>query len=280
MVKVTILGCGDAFGAGGRLHSAYLVETPQSTFLVDCGPTVLQALKRLRIDPERIDAVVISHLHGDHFGGLPFLFMQYRYGAPRSRPLTVYGPPDVAARSQRLFEALYEKSAHEPMGFPLAYQELAPGAPHAFADVRVLPFAVQHVTELCCLGFRFEMDGRVLVYSGDSAWTDDFIRHARGADLFLCECSTFEPEVPIHISYREIAARARDIDCRRILLTHLGADVLRRQREISLDCARDGMALELAGTRQVSPRARPVAPRSDARRRPKGASRGRARRAR
>jgi len=280
VVRVTVLGCGDAFGAGGRFHSSYLVETPQSTFLVDCGPTILQALKRLRIDPGRIDFIVLSHLHGDHFGGVPFLFMEYRYVSPRERPLAIYGPPGMAARTQRLFEALYEKTALEPMTFPISYQELAPGSAHTVADVRLLPFVVPHVAELCCLGYRLEADGRAIVYSGDSAWSDEFITQARGADLFLCECSTFEPEVPIHISYREIAERAQDIDCRRIVLTHLGAEPLRRQREISLECARDGMTLELAGTRQVSPQARSVAPRSGVRRRPKGASRGRARRAR
>src|SRR5690242_19473252 len=100
VVKVTVLGCGDAFGAGGRLHSAYLVQTPESTFLVDCGPTILQALKRLRLDPGCIDFVVLSHLHGDHFAGLPFLFMEYRYEAPRTRPLAVYGPRDIARRTQ------------------------------------------------------------------------------------------------------------------------------------------------------------------------------------
>jgi ribonuclease BN (tRNA processing enzyme) len=237
-------------------------------------------LKRLRIDPGRIDFVALSHLHGDHFGGVPFLFMEYRYAAPRERPLAIYGPPGTAARTQRLFEALYEKTALEAMSFPLTYEELAPGTAHTVADVRILPFAVPHVSELCCLGYRLEADGRAIAYSGDSAWSDDFITYARGADLFLCECSTFETQVPIHISYREIARYARDIDCRRIVLTHLGAEPLRRQREISLECARDGMTLELAGTRQVSRRARSVAPRSGVRRPPKGASRGRARRAR
>ena len=280
LVKVTICGCGDAFGAGGRMHSSYLVETPERTFLVDCGPTILQALKRLRIDPARIDFILLSHLHGDHFGGVPFLFMEYRYAAPRSRPLTVYGPPGTTARTQRLFEALYEKTALEPMTFPIDFVELASGTETTVGDVRILPFAVPHVSELTCLGYRLEADGRAIVYSGDSAWSDEFITQARGADLFLCECSTFEPHVPIHISYREIAARAEEIDCRRLVLTHLGAEPLRRLREISLECARDGMTLELAEPRRASRRVRSVVPRSGGRRRPKGATRGRARRRR
>src|SRR5882724_4786828 len=73
--QVTVLGSGDAFGSGGRLNSAYLVESPGATFMVDCGTTVLQGLKRSGVDPARIDFICLSHLHGDHFGGVPFLFM-------------------------------------------------------------------------------------------------------------------------------------------------------------------------------------------------------------
>src|SRR5262245_6222152 len=106
-VRVTVLGSGDAFGAGGRLHSAYLVEGPSATCLVDCGPTVLQGLKRAGIDPGRIDFVCLSHLHGDHFGGLPFLFMDFLYTSHRTRPLTIYGPPETERRVRRLYAALY-----------------------------------------------------------------------------------------------------------------------------------------------------------------------------
>src|SRR2546426_4590548 len=106
VVRVTVLGSGDAFGSGGRLHSAYLVETPRHTFLLDCGPTILQALKRNGRDPAAVDFVLLSHLHGDHFGGLPFLFMEYRFEEPRSRPLAVYGPPGTERRVRSLFGAL------------------------------------------------------------------------------------------------------------------------------------------------------------------------------
>ena len=92
-VQVTVLGSGDAFGSGGRLHSAYLMEVPGATFLVDCGTTVLQGLKRAHVDPTRVDFVCLSHLHGDHFGGVPFLFMDYLYENRRDRPIAVYGPP-------------------------------------------------------------------------------------------------------------------------------------------------------------------------------------------
>ena len=81
-LDVTILGSSDAFCSGGHPHATYLVETRRATFLVDCGPTILLSLKQRRIETGCIDFVVISHMHGDHFGGLPFLLLEYIYESP------------------------------------------------------------------------------------------------------------------------------------------------------------------------------------------------------
>ena len=245
MVRVTILGSGDAFGSGGRLHSAYLVEAPGLSFLLDCGPSVLQSMKRVGRDPGAIEFVLLSHMHGDHFGGVPFLFMEYRYQQPRTRPLTIYGPPETERRVRNLYSALYEHQACEPHPFPVRYEELRPGAVRTFGELRVVPFAVPHVSELVSLGYRVEVAGRTIVYSGDSGWTEEFIAQSRGADLFLCECSTYETRLPIHVAYPEIAARVADLGCRRLVLTHLGSEPLRHLGELTLECARDGMTHDL-----------------------------------
>lgn len=244
-VRVTVLGSGDAFGAGGRLHSGYLVESAGATFLVDCGATVLHGLKRAGIDPARIDFVCLSHLHGDHFGGIPFLFMDFLYVSGRRRPLTVFGPTDTQRRVQVLFAGLYERQAADSLPFDVTYVEL----PHARVieaqGVRIEAFAVPHVTELVCYGYRIDVGGKSLVYSGDTAWTDDFIARTRGVDLFVCECSTFETHLDIHVAYPEIAARAARLGCRRLVLSHLGDETLRRRSEITLELAEDGMVIEL-----------------------------------
>lgn len=244
-VRVTVLGSGDAFGSGGRLHSAYLVEGPHATFLVDCGPTVLQGLKRAGVDPARIDFVCLSHLHGDHFGGVPFLFMDFLYASKRTRPLTIYGPPATERRVQGLFGALYERQATEPTTFPVAYVELPGARAIDVQGVRIEAFAVPHVSELVCYGYRMTVGGRTIVYSGDSGWTDDFIARTQGADLFVCECSTYETQLGIHVAYPEIAARAAALGCRRLVLTHLGHEPLARRAEISLELAEDGLVIEL-----------------------------------
>jgi len=111
--------------------------------------------------------------------------------------------------------------------------------------VRVLPFRVPHSSELACVAYRLEIAGRTILYSGDSAWTDDFITQSRGVDLFLCECSTYETRLDIHLSYDEIAGRASQLGCRRLVLSHLGSEPLRHLDSITLECARDGMTIEL-----------------------------------
>jgi ribonuclease BN (tRNA processing enzyme) len=245
VVRVTVLGSGDAFGSGGRLHSAYLVEAPDTTFLLECGPTVLQGLKRAARDPGAVDFVLLSHLHGDHFGGLPFLFLEYRYERARTRPFAVYGPEDTERRVRAAYAALYEKAAGERSGYPLRYERLVPGRKRTIGGVEVIPFAVPHVSDLVSLGFRLDVAGRSILYSGDSAWTEEFVGRSRGVDLFLCECSTYETRLDIHLSYPEIAARAAELGCRRLVLSHLGSEPLRHLGELTLECARDGMTLDL-----------------------------------
>jgi ribonuclease BN (tRNA processing enzyme) len=245
VMRVTVLGSGDAFGAGGRFHSAYLTEVDGATFLLDCGPSILQAAKRVAWDLGKLDAVLITHLHGDHFGGVPFLFMEYLYETPRTRPLVIYGPEGTERRVKCLFSALYERSANEPLPFPVIYHELEPGQTITLGAASVTAVRVHHVPELTAFGYRVEVNGRTLLYSGDTAWTDELAEHARGVDLFLCECSTFETQLDIHVSYPEIASRARELGCRRLVLSHLGRELLRRLDELSLECARDGMTLDL-----------------------------------
>ena len=244
-MRVTVLGSGDAFGAGGRFHSAYLTEVDGATFLLDCGPSILQAAKRVPWDLAKLDAVLITHLHGDHFGGVPFLFMEYLYETPRTRPLAIYGPEGTERRVKALFTALYERTASESLPFPVEYHELAPGETVPLGEARITPVRVQHVPELTAFAYRVEVEGRTFLYSGDTAWTEDLAANARGVDLFVCECSTFETQLDIHISYPEIAARARELGCRRLVLSHLGSEPLRRLEELRLECARDGMTLDL-----------------------------------
>lgn len=244
-MRVTVLGAGDAFCNGGRRHSGYLVETPETCFLLDCGTTTLLALKSLGIPAERIDFAAISHLHGDHFGGLPFLFLEYLYENPRSRPLCIVGPPGTEERVHALHGAMYRDLSKRPRCFDIQFRELLPGHPTSLHGVRLLPFRVPHQEQDISFGYRVETADRALLYSGDCGWNEDLVRHSHGTDLFICECCYFQTETSSHISYPKIAQEQHRLGCKRLLLSHIGREVLERLGEVSLECAHDGMVIEV-----------------------------------
>jgi ribonuclease BN (tRNA processing enzyme) len=244
-VRVTVLGSGDAFGSGGRLQSAYLVEHADATFLIDCGATILSALKRHRIDTGRIDFVLISHLHGDHFGGLPFLLLEYLYENPRQRPLVVAGPAGLEERVRAVYAGLYREAAATPPPYALDFRVLAPDGAVALGAVEVLPFRVPHQTSCVSLGLRMTIDGRRILYSGDSAWSEDFVRHSQGVDLFLCECFLFDSRVTYHMNYRDLANEIPRFGCRQLALTHLGREFLERRAEVTHPYVEDGAVIDI-----------------------------------
>jgi ribonuclease BN (tRNA processing enzyme) len=244
-MKLHILGCGDAFGSGGRNNSGYLVESGAKLFLLDCGPTTLLAMKRAGFSPGRLDAVFLSHLHGDHCGGLPFFFIDYLYEHPRLRPLHIAGPDGTEERVRGLFQWMFGERMEPRELPPTEFHMLEPEREEVIDGIGILPFRVPHQVRDVSLGLKITCGGKRLLYSGDSAWTDQFVAHARGADLFLCECCFFERETNVHMSYRKLEENLHRLECKNILLTHLGEEMLARKEEVKLRLAEDGMVVEI-----------------------------------
>lgn len=242
-VHVTFLGTGDAFSAGGRHQAGYLVRAQHGTFLLDCGAGTLTAMKREGYDAARIDAVVISHLHGDHFAGLPFLFLHYRYEEPRQRPLRIAGPPGTRERVWDLYRAAYRELAAEPLPFALEFVEMPPGAPVELGGVGLEPFRVPHQEKDISLGMRVHVDSRTILYSGDTGWTEELVARSQGTQLFICECSFFETRVPFHLDYPRLAENRARFGAARMILTHLGREVLARRREVEIELASEALTL-------------------------------------
>jgi ribonuclease BN (tRNA processing enzyme) len=244
-MKLHILGCGDAFGSGGRNNSGYLIESGEKLFLLDCGPTTLLAMKRAGFSPERLDAVFLSHLHGDHFGGLPFFFIDYLYEHPRERPLHIAGPDRTEERVRGLFQWMFGERMEPRELPPTEFHVLTPGREAIIDGIGIFPFRVPHQVRDVSLGLKISHGGKTLLYSGDSAWTDQFVAHARGADLFLCECCFFERDTPNHMSYRKLEENLARFECENIVLTHMGEEMLARRNEVKLRLAEDGMVVEI-----------------------------------
>jgi ribonuclease BN (tRNA processing enzyme) len=245
-MKLHILGCGDAFGSGGRNQSGYLVEASDRLFLLDCGPTTLLAMKRAGFDPRRLDAIFLSHLHGDHFGGVPFFIIDYLYVKSRDHPLIVAGPLGTEDRVRQLCGIMYGNGKN-PAGFvpPLKFVVLNPEQSQSVAGVEIYPFRVPHQIQDVSLGLKVTYQGQQILFSGDSAWTDIFIEHARGVDLFLCECSFYAEQPGNHVNYLALKASLPRLECKQLLLTHMGEEMLARRRELGVAVAEDGMVVQI-----------------------------------
>jgi ribonuclease BN (tRNA processing enzyme) len=184
-------------------------------------------------------------LHGDHFGGLPFLLLEYMYERPRQRPLTVVGPPGVEARVWELFRAFYRDVDVAAIRFELRFIELVPEKTVSVADVEIFAVRVPHQIEDTALALRFTAGGKRVLYSGDSPWEERFLELARDVDLFLCECTAYEDSMGRHIEYRHLRALLPTLGCRRLVLVHLGREMRAHAAEIAAECATEGMVIRL-----------------------------------
>lgn len=245
MVQVSFLGTGDAFCSGGRHQAAYLVHDGNTSVLLDVGSGTLGSMKQHGIDPATVDMVLISHLHGDHFSGLPFLFLQYIFEQKRRRPLQIAGPPGTEERVWALFRALYRDVASEPLPFAVHFTEMAPGVPVSFDAVHVDPFRVPHQEKEISLAFRVSLAGRTILYSGDTGWTEVLVEQSQGTDLFICECCSFETRMSMHLDYPRLAENHSRFGTKRMILTHLGREVQARRSEVIIEMATDGLTVDL-----------------------------------
>jgi ribonuclease BN (tRNA processing enzyme) len=213
--------------------------------LVDCGASSLIAMKQFGVEPSAIDAIMLSHLHGDHFGGLPFFIMDAQYVSSRRKPLVVAGPPGVEARTYGAMEVLYPGSSETPLKFDLAFVELEGGTATELGPLRVTPYDVVHPSGAPAYALRVSYEDKVLAFSGDTAWTDALVHAASEADLFICECNYWEQEGGYHLDYQTLMDRQSELKCRRLVLTHMGEEMLRRIESLEVEGAADGKSYVL-----------------------------------
>jgi ribonuclease BN (tRNA processing enzyme) len=244
-MQLQFVGCGDALGSGGRYNTCFHVTGDRVNFLIDCGASSLPALKRLDIARDDIDLILITHFHGDHFGGLPFLLLDAQF-TRRTRPLTIAGPEGIETRLPQLMEVMFEHSSKTKQRFELSVVALKPKEKRSFGAISVTPFPVIHgESGGPFLAYRIEAEGRTITYSADTEWTETLIPAARGADLFIAEAYTYDKVVKNHLSLKTLEANLAEINPKRLVLTHLSDDMLARRGTLPHTAASDGMIVEL-----------------------------------
>lgn len=243
MSELVFVGTSDAFGAGGRRQSALVVRAPSGAVLLDCGATTGTGLAALGIPREEIEAIVVSHFHADHFGGIPLLVLAAIYEDRRRRPLRIAGPPGVEKRVRAAAQALGHGLDGRDLPFDLRFQELLPGQDAEVGPVRVRAFETKHQPDACPHGFLVRAGTRTLAFSGDTGWFDGLPRIVAGADLFVCECTQLRRALDFHLSLEELSARRAEFDVGRMLITHLGEAMSQRRGRCEIETADDGLVV-------------------------------------
>jgi ribonuclease BN (tRNA processing enzyme) len=244
-VTLTFVGSGDSFGSGGRFNTCFLVDTPGFRFCIDFGATSLVALNRLDIAHNSIDAILLTHLHGDHCGGVPFLLMDAMLGAKRQSPLLIAGPKGTTARMVDVAAALMPGMHVMRPKFDVSYADMDCFVEHRFGPLKVTTYPAIHTKETNPTSLRVEVAGKIIAYTGDSEWTEHMPALADGADLLIAECYFYRKPVRFHLNYPDIQEHGGELRAKRLILTHLGREMLEHKGEVAEECAYDGLRIEL-----------------------------------
>lgn len=242
-MEIQFLGSGDAFGSGGRFNTCFHVHDRRGAFLIDCGASSMVAIRKFNIEPNAIRAVLITHLHGDHFGGLPFFILDAQLVSRRAEPLTIAGPPGLSDRLATAMETFFPGSTNAERRFPVKVRELEPRTAHEVEGIEVTPYVVKHPCGAPPFAFRLAVDGKTLCYSGDTEWVESLREAARGVDVFIAETYFFDKQVKFHLDYVTLARRLPELGAKRVVLTHMSPEMLARAGESGCEAAEDGMVI-------------------------------------
>lgn len=243
-MNLKIIGAGDAFGSDGNLNTCFHLQHENLQILIDCGATSLVGLKKNQIEPAEIDYILISHLHGDHFGGLPFLLLDL-LRKNRKKTLTIIGPDGIETKTLALLELLYPGVQAELNLGLIQFQTYQSHQILENKHFKLQAFPVIHSPASLPHGLKLFIADKIITFSGDTEWTDQLIELSKAANLFICECNFFEKEGKGHLNYKTITQHERDLQCKHILLSHLGEDALNHLDLIAIPVAKDGMEITI-----------------------------------
>jgi ribonuclease BN (tRNA processing enzyme) len=219
-LELTFLGSGNAF-VGDRYWSCFLLNR---RYLFDAPPTVLPHLNKLQISPLEIAAVFITHFHADHFFGLPFLFLDYEYVTRRTEEIVIVGPPGHKEVMESLTEIGFGGLAQIDRSYHRAYVEAEEGTEQTAAGLPFRAIAVEQspTPTHSSFGYRVDLDGRIVSYTGDTVLCDGVYELARGADVLVADCSCWQDPCDHHMSLDVIRRLRREIPLETtFVLTHL-----------------------------------------------------------
>lgn len=243
-MELTVLGCGDAFGNGGRFNTSFLLTYEQEHVLIDCGASTLISLKKEGIDVSNISTIVISHFHGDHFGGLPFILISALYELPPNQELTIVGPAGVQEKTMSLLQAMYPGTVEQVDKLKLRFVAFNQEGSLIIDDKKITALPVAHSPDSCPHGVRLEWHDRVIAFSGDTSWSDSLIALSKNADIFICECNFMKSVDFGHLGYEELIEKRHLLQSKQLWLTHMNDEVF-NSPQVKMNRLHDGLKISL-----------------------------------
>jgi ribonuclease BN (tRNA processing enzyme) len=223
-MRLTVIGCSGSYPGPDSSASCYLVEAPHPgggerpfRMLLDLGSGALGVLHR-HVDPLAIDAVLVSHLHADHFFDISGYYVMRKYHPSGAQPrIPVWGPRGMKSRVAKAYGLPLDPGMNDEFEFRRIRKGTMVVGPFTVTCLRM-----DHPIQ--AYGFRIEHDGRVLAYSGDTALCDNLVELAAGADLLLAEAA-FRDDADnpphIHMTGSQAAEVARAARVGQLVLTHI-----------------------------------------------------------
>ena len=221
-LDLTFIGSGNAFAPGGLCWNGFLAN---GRYLFETPPSALMALHKVGADPNELDVIVISHHHGDHFLGLPFLLLHWKYKG-RTKPVKIVGPKDTRALALNIAEQVFPGSIEE--SFPVDWIEVAPGQSLVVAGLDLDVHLVQHDRRLAeCLGYACKIGSNKFGYTGDTIFCDGVKDLARSSDVLISECASRDQVIPVHMNLIDDMPNVRALmkPDAPLILTHIDTDV-------------------------------------------------------
>jgi len=222
-LQLTFIGSGNAFSPAGLCCNGFVVN---DRFLFEAPPQALSSLNHVGIDPNELDAVVISHHHGDHFLGLPFLLLHWRWQG-RKKPVTIVGPTGTEALARDISEKVFPGVLSQ-VNYDLQWVEGEGGDHLLLKGLEIEPHTVQHDEGLnMSLGYSCRVGPRRFAYTGDTRLCDAVFDLAKGQELLVSECASRTGVVPVHMNLVDDMplVHAALPSGAAMILTHIAPDV-------------------------------------------------------
>ena len=247
-LRLYTVGSSDAFNSGGRGNSCFWVEDDRGAYLLDCGPTTTRGLKLAHhlnhIQLEELECIYLTHVHGDHFGGIPVLLLELNFGLQRTKPLCIAGPVGTEQRVRQLCEIMYQGMFKLLNSFDVQFIEWPLESSAIVCGRPLKSISANHDPTAAPTSIRIGEQQKSITFSGDTGWNEKLVELSANSRALVLECSYAHHSFAGHLSLDEITSQRNRFNVDRLILTHFSelsrSAAVAHQASFRLEVADDG----------------------------------------